>query len=361
MFETPLRLKIDTLIVGQGLAGSILAWKLLERGQRILVVDRDEAVTSSKVAAGLLTPITGTGFSIPGDLSTRLNFAKQFYWDAEEKTGQRFFHHTRIARIFRNAAEKAKFDARKSADPANWEIYAEHLNIDTAKFNAPHSGIEMKEGGWLNVPLFLESTRQHLLERAAYAIASVDSRDVLAGSEIGAAHGVRWKRVEADRVIFAQGWEGNQNRFFDWVPMNPAAGDILDLDVPELEEEERIINRGGWLLPIGSGRFRAGSTYRHDFAETIPNADGRIEVLEKLDEITSCKFRVISHKVGIRPIIHRSKVFFGKHHSFPEVSFFNGLGSKGVLNGPWHAERMVAHLLDDENIPEQCDLNVLPH
>jgi flavin-dependent dehydrogenase len=47
------------LIVGQGLAGTALAWRLWERGVPFVVVDRDEAVTCSKIAAGLVTPITG--------------------------------------------------------------------------------------------------------------------------------------------------------------------------------------------------------------------------------------------------------------------------------------------------------------
>ena len=49
----------DAIIVGQGLAGTTLAWCLLEAGLSVLVTDREEEVTSSKIAAGLITPITG--------------------------------------------------------------------------------------------------------------------------------------------------------------------------------------------------------------------------------------------------------------------------------------------------------------
>ena len=50
---------VEFLIVGQGLAGTALAWELIWRGRDVLVVDAGEAVTSSKIAAGLVTPITG--------------------------------------------------------------------------------------------------------------------------------------------------------------------------------------------------------------------------------------------------------------------------------------------------------------
>ncbi|RYD33523.1 MAG: hypothetical protein EOP86_13170, partial [Verrucomicrobiaceae bacterium] len=55
------------LILGQGLAGTLLAWHLHWLGQRVLILDREEADTSSKVAAGIVTPITGKRVAVsPG-------------------------------------------------------------------------------------------------------------------------------------------------------------------------------------------------------------------------------------------------------------------------------------------------------
>ena len=47
----------DTLIVGQGLAGSLLSMALLERGEEVLIADDDRSVVCSRVAAGLFHPI----------------------------------------------------------------------------------------------------------------------------------------------------------------------------------------------------------------------------------------------------------------------------------------------------------------
>ena len=49
----------DFLIIGQGLAGSALAYQLLQAGQKVLVIDNQYANSASRVAAGLLNPITG--------------------------------------------------------------------------------------------------------------------------------------------------------------------------------------------------------------------------------------------------------------------------------------------------------------
>lgn len=344
-------MKIDSLIVGQGLAGSILAWHLIERGERVLVVDRDETDTSSKVAAGLVTPLAGARFNLPEGLETRLDYARAFYWKHEERSGQTFFHHRRIARLFQNEVEKDAWNKRITAEKDRYARFHEPLTIDHEHFPAPRGGFEMKEGGWLDVPSFLEYTRQALLERAAYAIGRVDSHD-LALEETE----VRWKNVHAARVIFCEGWRGNQNRFFDWVPINGALGDILDLELPALSSETRIVSSGGWLLPLGNGRFRAGSNYRHHFESPLPDERGKAEVLTKLGKITPLEPLVLEHRAAVRPVIRRSQVFLGTHPAHRQVAFFNGLGSKGVLNAPWFAEQLTHHLLDGTPLPPEADI-----
>lgn len=345
------RVKADVLIVGQGLAGSLLAWKLLERGHRILVVDKDEDSTSSKVAAGLVTPLAGSRFNLPEGLEERLTDAKQFYWDVEEATGTRLFHHLKIARLFRTQKESDAWNKRLAGDAEKYQPWHNPLTIDENKFHLPYGGIEIQGGGWLDVPRFLNTTRQRLIECAAYAIASVRSEDVEVSDK-----GVRWKNVEADRIVFCEGWKGNKNRFFDWLPMNPAAGDILDLRIPDLAAETRIVNKGGWILPTGDGRFRAGSTYRNDFNEEESAKRGHNEILEKITGITTAGIDVTSSTSAVRPIIRRSQIFMGTHPGHNRVTFFNGLGSKGVLNGPWHAEKFVRYLFDGDPLPSDSDI-----
>ncbi len=344
-------MKIDFLIVGQGLAGSLLAWQLIDRGKRVLVVDRDEAVSSSKVAAGLVTPLAGARFNLPDGFEERLDFARAFYWSLEEKFGETLFHHRRIARLFSRPKEQEAWASRLEKEGERYARFHAPLTIDESKISLPYGGFEMREGGWLDVPAFLELTRQTLLERAAYAIGRVRSGEV----EIEES-GIRWKNITAAKVIFCEGWRGNRNHFFDWVPMNPAAGDILELNIPDLADEGRIISKGSWLIPIGGGRFRAGSTYHHRDHEAETNAAGADEVLAKVRVITRVPATVLQHRSAIRPIIRRSQIFMGLHPAHPQVAFFNGLGSKGVVNGPWHADRLADHLVSGIPLPEEADL-----
>ncbi len=149
---------------------------------------------------------------------------------------------------------------------------------------------------------------------------------------------------------------GNQNRFFDWITMHPALGEILDLKIPALESENRIINSGGWMIPRGNGTFRAGSTYQHDFDRIEPSPEGEAEVLQKIRSITSAPIEITGRKAAVRPIIKRSQVFMGIHPEHSSVAFLNGLGSKGVMNGPWYASRLAEHLFMDVPLPTEADI-----
>lgn len=344
-------MKTDFLIVGQGLAGSLLAWHLIEAGRRVMVVDRDEAETSSKVAAGLVTPLAGGRFNLPPGLPERLDYARRFYWDLEERHGLRLFHHCRISRLFRDADEAELWEKRVATADEAYHRFHGPLRIDPKHIHAPFGGFEMRESGWLDLPAFLDLTRRMLLERASYAIGRVDGNEVVLAPDE-----VRWKNVSASCLVFCEGWQARGNRFFDWVPMRPTGGTILDLTIPDLAGEERIINRGAWLLPLGGGRFRCGSTYS---GQVLPEPDhARSEILGKLGNITSAPVEVTGQRQAFRPTIRRSQVFMGLHPAHPRIAFFNGLGSKGVVNGPWHARALVSHMLHRDPLPLEADLGL---
>ena len=53
------RMEVDYLIVGQGICGTMLSWYLLKEGKTFLVIDDNNENSSSKIAAGIINPVTG--------------------------------------------------------------------------------------------------------------------------------------------------------------------------------------------------------------------------------------------------------------------------------------------------------------
>ena len=97
----------ENVIVGQGLAGSAMAWTLHWAGQNLLLCDRAERETASRVAAGLITPVTGKRLVISTKYGERFTAAKNFYRRVEQETGQTFFYEVEMLRLFEEEEGRA--------------------------------------------------------------------------------------------------------------------------------------------------------------------------------------------------------------------------------------------------------------
>jgi len=343
---------LDCIIVGQGLAGSTLALRLWSEGWKVLVVDREDPVTSSKIAAGLITPITGKNLTRSWRLEEALEAAASFYQTAEGLLGGQFWYPKPILRVFRDVAEVSDWQAKKT-DPgytpflSRPEVSPERIG---AWLNAGHGGFEMQGGGYVDVRVFIKSAQRFLKSNGLFQAGEVSCQDVKA-----ATGGVLWNGVPAKYLIYCQGFQGAQNRFFDWVAFRSAKGEVLDIEMVGFSAK-RIINSGGWVLPVGGNRFRTGSTYSWDPLDCKPTKGGRRRVEKNLRRLLSADYTVLDHQAAVRPIINASKALVGLHPKHDRVGFFNGLGSKGALYAPYFSAQLTAHLVEGAPLEEGLDI-----
>ncbi len=150
--------QVDAVIVGQGLAGTALAWCLLRRGVRVLVIDCAEPFTASRVAPGLITPITGKRLKRSWQWTEFWPVARDFYQSLEITTETRFLHLQPAIRLFLSAAEREQFQRqREQGEFAGLEVQdiaAESL----PGLIAPWGGFEMQPAGNLDVVAFLKAS-----------------------------------------------------------------------------------------------------------------------------------------------------------------------------------------------------------
>src|SRR6185312_2482863 len=57
-------MNVDYLIIGQGTAGTLLSYTLLQQGCTVIVLDEYKANSASRVAAGVINPVSGRRFTI---------------------------------------------------------------------------------------------------------------------------------------------------------------------------------------------------------------------------------------------------------------------------------------------------------
>ena len=308
-------------IVGQGLAGTCLAWELWRRGVEFLLMDR-EAGGSSRVAAGLVNPVTGKNFEPTPRIAEALPVAVEFYREAETLLDDTFWHPLPILRLANSDKEWGKMLAkRERPDVACWLADGG----EPLEFPGWHGALELTGGGRLDTRAFLDCSRAFFQKRGIYR--KTDFPHPTAGG------GHIWCDGAAGLLGGRLG------------PHRCAKGEILTLHAPHWPQSHIRIGAGGWLVPLGDGRFKAGATYEWENLDETPTESGREKVAAIARRLGGDDaFGIVAHEAGVRPIIRRSEPVIGPLGDGDWI--FNGLGSKGSLFAPEMARHLAAWLCD---------------
>ena len=333
--------EFDFIIVGQGLAGTALAWSLRWGGSRVLVIDREAPVTSSKIAAGLITPITGQRLVKSWRLDELWPIAVQIYRQVEQITATTLFHELPMVRLFSTETEVEFFAKRRASAEFLALIRQPQPLLSDHEFVTERGGFEMPFAGQLDVRRYLDVSRETFQRDGGYLTADLQPESDLVLDDSG----VRLPRlgVQARQLVFCEGAALTTNPWFRDVILKPAKGEILTVRIPGLTEQ-RVVHRGVWLVPLGNENFRVGSTYEWQRLDHTPTVAGRDEITGKLREFLRLPFDVLDHHAAVRPIHLNQYPVIGVHSDHRQLAYFNGLGSKGTLHAP-HFARELAHQL----------------
>ncbi len=339
---------VENLIVGQGLAGSAIAWTLHWSGQSLLLIDREQDNTASKVSAGLVTPMTGKRLVKSARFEEYWSVAVAFYRRVEHETDSSFFEETDMIRLFEDEVARSAFIRRSEAESLGG---IEHWEGQVQTGGIIRHGIAMSPAARVNVNRYLEVTRSYFAACDSYQQMDVDfEKDFsVKDEEVQLAS----QRLSAQRLISCQGVE--TNTMFPSVPNNPSRGDILTVNIPEYERTE-VLHRSVWIAPNSDGSQTVGSTYDWKNQTAEPTDAGRQEVLQKLNRIVAGTIAVSSHVASVRPTMKDYEPVIGQHSRWKNVFIFNGLGSKGTLRSPLLAKELLDAMEGGE--PPRPSVNV---
>lgn len=304
-------------IVGQGLAGTCLAWELWERGEKFARIDAGGG--SSRIAAGMINPLTGKNFEPSWRIAEFLPEALVFYGAVEKRIGRKLWHPLPVLRLAGSEKEWRKIRS-KLDDPAVAPWIASEVPAPEGWAGA----VEVRGGGRLDVNAFLDGSREFF-------------GDLAEGNPPDAIH------CEG-AVGLVAGQCG---------PHRCAKGEILTLRAADWDESHIRIGAGGWLVPLGGGVFRVGSTYEWEELDEVRTAKGRARIEEIARQLGGAGFEVIGHDAGVRPILRRSQPLIGPLAGGGWM--FNALGSKGSLYAPGMARRLACWLIDGTEPEPELD------
>jgi len=335
------------LIVGQGLAGSLLAFSLLEKGEEVLIADDYKHASASQVAAGMWNPVTFKRLAASWLAKEMLEEMNLTFRKLEDQLQTKFFHALPVARIF-NSIQDANFWDEKSDHPEVGRYLSARSNKSIQEnFNSPFGNSEVNECGWLNVPLFREAARNYFIERGNFIEDAVNENEVeyLERS-------VMWKERTFDKLILCNGIGVNQWKGLEHLDLIPNHGQVLDLKIENLEVDA-IVNFGQFLLPYGSNKFRLGATYNWNEVPDEPTEEAREFLLSELKQRIEQGIVVESQKTGFRPTTRDRRPIVGFAKDNDLLGVFGGLGSKGVLLAPYFSKLFASVLAEGISIPKE--------
>ncbi|MFA5985164.1 MAG: FAD-binding oxidoreductase [Methylococcaceae bacterium] len=342
---------VDVLIVGQGLAGSFLGWELLQLGHKILVVDSGQQ-NASQIAAGLINPITGQRFVKSFQVDQLLPTAIASFQKLEAFFGQTFYRNKTMLRLFQSALEQTHCQTRKQDTQ-----YADYLgeisltNFAIDPFKAPYGYAQQKHTGYLLTLPLLACLKQFLIAHNSYRLAEFDY------AKLQTKTGISWLDVTAQHIIFCEGYKVQQNPWFSWLPFQMAKGEILTLkNLSPLPDY--LFNYGHWLIPLTEGTARTGATFDNTDLNLNISHTARDTLLQALNKAApGLSHSVLAQDCGLRPCTLDKQPILGAHPQHANILIFNGFGTKGSLQIPWHSQRMIEHLCQQLPLPSSCDIN----
>jgi len=344
--------QVDYIIVGQGLAGSCLIQTLLHEKQTVEVIASATKKPSSEVAAGLYNPVTGKKMLLTWNAEILFPLLDEFYKKIEKEFQTKIIYPKKIFRPFSDIQAQNDFwiKSSKEIDP-----FAEPETDNThyePYIKNPFGGLSTKQSGYVDVKVFLDVVKQHLLASDSYMEDTFDYEALTFTND----EKVRYKNIEAKRIIFAEGYHNKNNPFFNWVPVKGMKGDVLTLKIEDYPIED-VVNKHFFIIPLPNGTHRIGSSYINNFEDDLPTEAGLNQIIAGAHTILKKPFVLLEQKAGIRPTIEDHRPIIGQHPEQPLVLIFNGLGTKGVSIAPYAAIELTKFLVLGQEIDESISVN----
>ena len=328
---------IDYLIIGCGLAGISFSERALQNGKSILVLNNNSQ-NSSKIAGGLYNPVILKRFSEVWQAQEQLSIMNDFFSVLEKKINCKVDFKMPILRKFYSVEEQNNWFAASDKVALSPFLSTRLISKKYSGIDSPFGYGEVLHTGYVDTALLLEKYKTYLVENEMYLEESFDY-DAL--EEING--GIRYKNIAAKHIVFAEGFGIHANPYFNHLPLDGTKGELFIIKAPDLDLDV-IVNTSVFILPLGHDLYKVGATYNWKDKTDLPTEEGKAELIERIKEIISCDFQIVSHFAGVRPTVKDRRPLIGTHPNHEAMHILNGLGTRGVMLGPAMAKALYEHI-----------------
>ncbi|NNC83080.1 MAG: FAD-binding oxidoreductase [Flavobacteriales bacterium] len=331
-------------IIGQGIAGTNLAWSCYLNDIPFRIFDDGHMSASSKAAAGLFNPMILKRRRLAWKAKECFEPLAGFYHRIEGIIGQRFFYPSGIWRRMTSMEEVndwqglqenmgfAPFLGRQAKD----------LGV-SGRLDAPFGFQEVTQAGFVRTDEFMSLSRRHFEDQGAYHRETVDEQ------------GIEDLAESASAVVLARGLaEQHHKTHFGALPFSPAKGHTIEIYSPELKLGH-IIKGPCFIIPLGEDRYRIGSTYSWTGLDRGVEKS-EVEKLEgMLRSFVDCSYEISEEWAGVRPATKDRRPLIGRSDVDKRIVLFNGFGSRALMTTPVLSQHLLDHLFKGTELWSEVD------
>ena len=340
----------DYIIVGGGIAGLSFATYCQMNNKSFVIIDSTKQPKSSMVAVGLFNPIVLKRFTAIWQADEQMNLAEEFYKKLEDSFDTKFLYNIPLYRKISNVEEQNNWFT--ACDKPSLKNYLnDQLIVDKITgVDSPFGFGELHKSAYLDTKKFVSSYHKYLQKNKAILYEEFDYNTIKISDS-----SVQYKDIFAKNIVFAEGFFMHNNPFFNQLPLDGTKGEVLTVRIPNLKTQV-ILKTNIFVLPIGEDLYRVGATYNwHDKSQQTTE-DGKQELINDLKKLVNLPFEVVSHVAGVRPTVRDRKPLVGKHLQYNNMYLLNGLGTRGVLLGPYLANQLFNHIENKDDLPKEIDI-----
>ena len=341
-------MKVDTLIVGFGIAGLNYAEQLRRHDKSFIVLDSKEE-SASHLAAGIVNPTVLKRFNPVWRAEDFFDYALTFYSDLEERIQSQIIYPLPIYRILNDIQEQN--DWRVAASSTSLEKYLNKQLISRDKYaevSAPFAFGEVIQSVRVDTKRLLSQYIEKVIPHQ-FKLEKLDYGALIHGQLI------EYKDIKVRQIVFCEGYQGLKNPNFNYLPLIGSKGEILTIKCEQLTEQ--VIFKGPiFLCPIGNKTFWVGATFNRNDKTTRVSEEGKAWLLFKLKQFLKLPFEILEHKAQIRATVVDRRPLLGRHPKHENVYLLNGLGPRGVLMSPLMSHWLFQYIENNEKLPPEVDI-----
>ncbi|MGZ8525106.1 MAG: NAD(P)/FAD-dependent oxidoreductase [Chitinophagaceae bacterium] len=344
-------MQIDYLIIGQGICGTFLSYYLQKEKKSFLIIDNNYSNSPSKIAAGIINPVTGRRLVTVWRVDEILPFA----WKAYQETGHDLditaISQKNIIDFFPNPFMRESFLQKIETGDKYVHSYPEQNHFNSF-FNYELGCGEIRPVYTAHLETLLPAWREQLLKENNLLEENFEIEQL--NIEPGR---IQYKNITAEKIIFCDGTSSFDNPFFRQLPFAPNKGEALVARIPELPGNH-IYKKGMMIVPMTEKDFFwIGASYIWDFETAEPTLMFRENTEQLLRQWLKIPFEIVEHRSGLRPATLERRPFVGFHPVHTNIGILNGMGTKGCSLAPFFAKQLTDHLLYEEPISADASID----